>query len=301
MADRTQLQRKLIRWFWYPPQALVAILLYGLLRVLPVDAASAFGGWLLRTAGPTTRSQAIARRNLERAFPDMAEAEIDRIIRGVWDNFGRVVGEWPHLGRLCRTGFAGRVKVVGGEHIERALASGGPVIAITGHHGNWELAAAVCGVFGMPLTVIYRPTQNGLVNWLVWWARRGFTGGMLPKGKEAAAGALAILRQGGKLGVLIDQKLNEGVPVPFFGRDAMTSPIAARLAVRFRCPLLAVRAERTSGVHFQVTIYPPMDIPDTGDRRKDQEDLMLTMNRMLEGWVRERPEQWFWVHRRWPD
>jgi len=301
MAERTQLQRKLIRWFWYPPEAAVAILLYGLLRVLPVDAASALGGWLLRTFGPLTRSDATARRNLERAFPDKSRAEIDRIVRGVWDNFGRVVGEWPHLNRLYRTGFTGRIEVAGSEHIERALTAGGPVIAITGHHGNWELAAAVSGINGMPLTVIYRPTQNGLVNWLVWWARRGFTGGMLPKGKEAAAGALAILRRGDKLGVLIDQKLNEGVPVPFFGRDAMTSPVAARLAVRFRCPVLPIRAERTVGAHYRVTIYPPMDIPDSGDRRKDQEDLMLAMNRMLEGWVRESPEQWFWVHRRWPD
>jgi len=301
MAERTQLQRKLIRWFLHPPQAVAAFLLYGLLRVMPVDAASAFGGWLLRTVGPLTRSDAIARRNLEQAFPNVEGVEIDRIVRAVWDNFGRVVGEWPHLNRLYREGFGGRVEITGGEHLERARQAGGPVIVVTGHHGNWELAGAVCAAHGMPLTVIYRPTQNTAVNYLVLWARRQFTGGLLPKGKEAAVGALAVLREGGNLGVLIDQKLNEGVPVPFFGRDAMTSPVAARLAVGFRCPVLPVRAERTAGARYRVTVYPPMDIPDSGDRKQDQEAVLLEMNRVLEGWVRERPEQWFWVHRRWPD
>ncbi|MDH3230451.1 MAG: lauroyl acyltransferase [Alphaproteobacteria bacterium] len=301
MADRTPLQRKLIRWFLHPPQTVGAFLLYGLLRIMPVDAASAFGGWLLRTVGPLTRSDAIARRNLERAFPDKDRGEIDRIVRGVWDNFGRVIGEWPHLNRLYRSGFGGRVEILGREHLECARDAGGPVIVVTGHHGNWELTGAVCAAHGLPLTVIYRPTQNALVNYLVLWARRHFTGGLLPKGKEAAVGALALLREGGKLGVLIDQKLNEGVPVPFFGRDAMTSPVAARLAVGFRCPVLPVRAERTAGARYRVTIYPPMAIPDSGDRKRDQETVLLDMNHMLEGWVRECPEQWFWVHRRWPD
>ena len=301
MADRTPLQRKLIRWFVHPPLAVLAHLLYGLLRILPVDAASAFGGWLARSIGPSTRADTVARRNLQRAFPDRTPPEIDGIVRNVWENFGRVTGEWPHLNRLYDTGFGGRVTITGAEHIERVRDAGGPAIVITGHHGNWELAGAVCAALGMPLTVIYRPAQNRWVNHLAIWARRRFTGGQLPKGKEAAVGALAVLRNGGKLGVLIDQKLNEGVPVPFFGRDAMTSPVAARLATGFRCPVIAIRAERTAGVHYQVTIYRPLDLPDSGDRKRDQEILLLAMNRMLESWVRERPEQWFWVHRRWPD
>lgn len=301
MAERTQLQRKLIRLFRHPPEAMAAFLLYGLLRAMPVDAASAFGGWLLRTFGPLTRSDAVARRNLRQVFPDKDAAEIDRTVREVWDNFGRVIGEWPHLSRLYGAGLDGRIEIVGEENLIGIRDAGGPLICITGHFGNWELAGATPSMFGLPLTVIYRPAQNPWVNWLVELSRRQFTGGMLPKGRDAAAGALAMLRRGGHLGVLIDQKLNEGIPVPFFGREAMTSPVAARLAVGFRCPVLPIRAERTSGAHYRVTIYPPMKIPDTGDRRKDQKALMLAMNRMLEDWVRARPGQWFWLHKRWPD
>lgn len=301
MADRSQMQRRMIRWFLHPPLALGAYLLYGFLRILPVDVASAFGGWLLRVVGPWTRGERTARRNLERAFPDWDRPRLERTVREVWDNFGRVMGEWPHLNRLYKANFGGRVEIVGAEHIQRARDAGGPVMVITGHHGNWELVGAACSSLGLPLTVIYRPTQNAWVNYLVLLARRHFTGGLLPKGKEAAVGALALLREGGNLGVLIDQKLREGVPVPFFGRDAMTSPVAARLAVGFRCPVIPVRAERTRGAHYRVTIHPPMEIPDSGDRKQDQETLLLDMNRMLEGWVRQKPEQWFWVHKRWPD
>lgn len=301
MADRTPLQRRLIRWFAHPPQAVAAWLLYGMLRLLPVGAASALGGWLMRLIGPRTRADRIARDNLERAFPEKGATEIARILHGVWSNLGRVLGEWPHLNHLYQSGFAGRVEVVGGEHLDRARETGGPAMVITGHHGNWELVGAVSASFGMPLKVIYRPAQNRWVNRLVLLARRYFTGGLLPKGKDAATGALAHLKAGGHLGVLIDQKLNEGVAVPFLGRDAMTSPVAARLAVRFRCPVIAIRAEREKGARYTVTVYPPMEIPDTGDRKQDQEILMLAMNRMLEDWVCDRPDQWFWVHKRWPD
>lgn len=301
MAERSPLQRKLIRWFRYPPQAVGAFLLYGLLRILPVDAASAFGGWLLRIIGPRTRGDAIARRNLQRVFPDKGQAELDRIMRGTWENIGRVMGEWPHLNRLYGSAFSGRAEIEGVEHLVRVREAGGPLICITGHFGNWELAGATPSMFGLPLTVIYRPAQNPWVNWLVELSRRRFTGGMLPKGRDAATGALAILRKGGQLGILIDQKLNEGMAVPFFGHDAMTSPVAARLAVRFRCPLIPIRAERTRGARFKITVYPPMTIPDSGDRDADLRALLLDMNRVLESWVRERPEQWFWVHRRWPD
>lgn len=301
MADRTPLQRKLIRWFAYPPEAVGAYLLYGILRILPMNVASAFGGWLLRRVGPRLRAERIARRNLRNTWPELDDAEIDAVMRHVWDNLGRLLGEWPHLGAWYKAGFNGRVEIVGREHAERIAAAGGPAIVITGHFGNWELAGAVCSMLGMPLKVIFRPAQNVWVNRLIVFTRRHFTGGILPKGKDAAAGALRHLRDGKVLGVLIDQKLNEGIAIPFLERDAMTSPVAARLALRFRCPVLPVRAERIQGTRYRVTFYPPMELPDSGDKNRDLESLMLDMNRMLEGWIRERPEQWFWVHKRWPD
>lgn len=300
MAERSPTQRRLIAWFARPPQAAGAYLLYGLLWLLPLDAASSVGAWLLRLVGPALKADRIARENLRRAFPDMGEAEIDGLLPRIWDHLGRVLGEWPHLGRLYRSDDAERIEIVGGEHLARVKQAGGPLICFTGHFGNWELAGATPARFDMPLTVIFRPARNALVNRLFVRSRAAFAGGMLPKGKDAATGALSLLRDGGHLGALIDQKLNEGEAVPFFGHAAMTSPLAARLALRFRCPVIAIRAQRTRGARFRITVYPPIELPDSGDRGRDQRELMLAMNRMLEAWIRDAPEQWFWVHRRWP-
>jgi len=100
---------------------------------------------------------------------------------------------------------------------------------------------------------------------------------------------------------LVDQQLNEGVPVPFFGRPAMTGTATAALAMRFRCKVLPLRLERLPGTRFRVTIFPAMPFPDEADQQLANLAFMTDVNRMLEDWIRERPEQWFWVHRRWPD
>ena len=106
---------------------------------------------------------------------------------------------------------------------------------------------------------------------------------------------------GGHLGILPDQKMNDGIAVPFFGRDAMTAPALARLALRFDCPVVPLRAERTGGARFHIRFYPPLEIPNSGDRQADVLALMTEVNRIIEGWIIERPEQWLWLHRRWPD
>ena len=103
------------------------------------------------------------------------------------------------------------------------------------------------------------------------------------------------------LTLLVDQKLNDGIPVPFFGRTAMTAPALALLALHFDCAVLPARVERAVGAHFRLTIEPPLPLPRSGQRAADVAALMAAVNRTLETWIRERPEQWFWVHSRWPD
>jgi KDO2-lipid IV(A) lauroyltransferase len=109
------------------------------------------------------------------------------------------------------------------------------------------------------------------------------------------------LAKGAHLAILIDQKMNDGIPVPFFGRPAMTTPVLAKLAQRFKCPVVPARIERLQGAHFRLTVFEPMAIPDTGNPDADAATLMREVHAMMEGWIRHRPDQWFWLHRRWPD
>jgi KDO2-lipid IV(A) lauroyltransferase len=109
------------------------------------------------------------------------------------------------------------------------------------------------------------------------------------------------MRDGGHLGLLIDQKMNEGIPVPFFGRDAWTATAPADLALKFKAPVVPARIVRLPGARFKIEVFPPMELPDTGDRKADVRTLITQMTALIEGWIRDNPEQWFWVHRRWPN
>jgi len=277
-----------------------AALFFAAMRALPVDAASALGGALARHIGPRLGISARARRNLVAALPGLPPGEIELVLRGMWDNLGRVAAEYPHLPRIRVFPPDGRVATSGIEHLDRAIAAGRKVIIFGGHLGNWEIAALAAGQKGIDVAQIYRAANNPLVDRMI--ARfRGTASEFIPKGRVASRRALAALRRGAHLTLLVDQKLNDGIPVPFFGRQAMTAPALALLALRFDCAVLPARVERLNGAHFRLTIHPPLPIPESGERTADVAALMAAVNRTLESWIRERPDQWFWLHSRWPD
>jgi KDO2-lipid IV(A) lauroyltransferase len=275
-------------------------LCFAIFGALPIDVASAIGGRLARWVGPSLGISKRARLNLKAAMPELSAPEIDRIVLGMWDNLGRVVAEYPHLPDIEVFAPNGRVEAIGFENADRALAEGRPVIFFAGHLANWEIAAMSPMQHGMDIAQIYRTANNPLVDRMI-TRLRTWTGELIPKGAAGSRRALAALRNGRNLGMLIDQKLNNGIAVPFFGRPAMTSPVLASFALRFDCAVLPARMERLGGAKFRLTIHPPLDLPRTGDRDADVLTLMTSVNETLERWIRARPEQWLWVHRRWPD
>jgi KDO2-lipid IV(A) lauroyltransferase len=284
----------------YRVEAWVAAVGMRAVAVLPLDRASALGGALARWIGPHLGISKRARLNLEAALPELDSAQVNAIVRGMWDNLGRVAFEYPHLRRIRVFAGDGRVEVHGVENLERALAAKRRVVMFSGHLGNWEIAALAAGQFGLDIAQVYRAANNPLIDRML--ARlRGNLGELIPKGAIASRRAIAALRRGGHLSLLADQKLNDGIAVSFFGRNAMTAPALAMLALRFDCDVLPVRVERVSGARFRLTVYPKLALPDNGDRDADTLALMTSVNRTLETWIRERPEQWFWLHRRWPD
>jgi KDO2-lipid IV(A) lauroyltransferase len=287
-------------------EACGAALFFAAMRMLPVDAASALGGALARWIGPRLGISKRARRNLKAAMPELSAADVEKVVRGMWDNLGRVAAEYPHLRQIgvfppevFQEG-PGRVATAGIEHLDCAVAAGRKVIVFGGHLGNWEIAALAAGQYGIDVAQIYRAANNPLVDRMI--ARfRGTEGEFIPKGAVASRRALAALRRGAHLTLLVDQKLNDGIPVAFFGRPAMTAPALALLALHFDCAVLPARVERLGGAHFRLTIHPPLALPRTGNRTADVAALMGAVNQTLECWIREHPEQWFWLHSRWPD
>lgn len=288
--------RKLI----WRAQSLAAALLFFVVRLLPFDAASAIGGWIGRTVGPRLAVTRRARRNLETAFPEMPPADVERIVRAMWDNLGRAVFEFPHLDRIRIYEPASPVEVAGLEHLDAMRDDGKAGILFSGHFANWELLPLVVAQSGLKVHSVYRAPNNPYMQPL--FEKRGpGAGELLPKGARGARRAIQLLGQGEHLGMLIDQKMNDGIAVPFFGRDAMTAPALAQFALKYDCPVLSGRIERLDGARFRVTFSPPTVLVRTGDRHADVAAAMRDVNRTLEDWIRARPEQWLWLHNRWPD
>ncbi len=278
-----------------------------LLRSLGPVASSNLLGALSRAVGPLLPVSRVADSNLRAALPALDAAARRRVVRGVWDNLGRTVGELPHIAGLHETDAGPGWELVGGDTLRWLAAKGGPAIFFSGHIGNWELLPVAAAARGLPVSLFYRPAENKQVDALILGLRRQAVRStaqadmrLFPKGAAGARQSLAHLSRGGRLAMLMDQKMNDGIEARFFGRPAMTAPALAVLALRLRCPVVPAYVERLGPARFRVTCEPPLDLPDGADRQADVAALTQTVNDTLERWIRAKPESWLWLHRRWP-
>lgn len=274
-------------------------LLAWVLGLLPLEAGSNFGGWLLRTLGPLTRQQNVIRTNLRIAFPDRPAAWIDTATKGVWDNVGRSFIELPFVHRIIAE--PGRVELIGRDRLDALRDGGKPVILVSGHMGNWEVMIAALLAAGLDVLVAYRSANNPYVDERIRRARAQYgIRRFAPKDSGNMRRLLKSLNDGISIALLTDQRTEEGEAVPFFGKPAHTAPGAARLALKKGAPMVPVAVERLPGVRFRVTVHEPIPPPRTNDPEADVTEMVRRMNAQLESDIRLAPSQYFWVHRRWP-
>jgi KDO2-lipid IV(A) lauroyltransferase len=282
--------------------AVARVLLWTARRLGP-SAAARTAGRLAAAIGPNLPLSAVARRNLAAALPERTEPERAGILRAMWENLGRTVAEFPHLPALRETASGPGYEVVGDAHLLAPPAHVGPALYLSAHYGNWELLPKILAERGAAFAPVYRRAANpGIARAIE--ALRADASGMMPafpKGPAGARAAAVHLARGGRLGMLIDQKLNEGIEVPFLGRLAMTTPFPAQLALRYRCPVILGRIDRIGPLRFRLTVEAPLPLPASGDLAQDVLTLTRAINHVLEGWIRARPDHWLWLHRRWPE
>jgi len=269
------------------------------MRALPIDVASALGGRLARWIGPLTRQHRVAGRNLRLAFPDLDEGARARLLAAQWDNLGRTFFEFPCMDRL--TPASGRVEVVGAERLAAVAAGGRPAVFVSGHFANWEVMPAVILAAGAPCDITYRAANNPYVDARIKESRRRYGVTLFaPKGADGARELLDALQRGVSVAMMNDQKYDGGVSAAFFGRTVDTLPAAARLAIRFGTVVAPMSVQRLKGARFRCVAHPPIEMPATGDRTADIAEGVAAITRFIEDRIRERPAEWFWVHRRWP-
>lgn len=275
--------------------------LWRLSRSVSPDCASETGRKLLRVLGPRLRKTRVIRRNLQIAFPEKSAAEIEQLIGDVWGNLGSVLAEYPHLGTICNREAASRLEIVRKGDSEVSGKGRGPAVFVTAHLANWEVAAGAVVWEGIPLTGIYTPIQNPRINELLYRAREELNCGMV-KREGAVRQLIKALKKGVSVGLIVDQRVDSGEPVPFFGRSMKTSIAPAQLALRSRCALIPVQVQRLGGARFRVIFHEAVQ-PDDTTASEREKTLQMTrkVNALFESWIRERPYEWMCTKRRWPN
>jgi KDO2-lipid IV(A) lauroyltransferase len=273
------------------------------LKLFPADSAIWFVSEAAKGLGMWYPRTKLARENLKLAFPEKSDEEIEQILHDMWRNLGRVAAEYVYLDEIFdfdeEDQSKGRVEIAGAENFESLKALDGPAVCFTGHTGNWEILPIGAAAYGLNITALFRPPNNQYMAKRVLSARTTSMGHLVPS-KAGASWALAhVMDEGGKVGVLVDQFFARGVEVEFLGRQTMANPLLAKLARQYDCPVYPARCVRLPGGRFRLEIEKPLKIPKNANGSVDVTQLTQDVNDCVAKWVREKPEQWLWLHKRW--
>jgi KDO2-lipid IV(A) lauroyltransferase len=258
-----------------------------------------------RTVGPWLPEHRLGRANLAAAFPDKSADEIERILLGVWDNLGRVVAEFAHLDRLMVGDPLAlpyiKYDAVAIERFNRIRDDGKPALVFAAHLANWELPAIIAAAFGLDALVLYRRPNVGAVADALIALRQNSMGTLVATDATAPIRLARALEANRHVAMLVDQHYVKGVDVTFFGRRCKANPLIATLARHVECPIYGTRIIRLPNGAFRGEVTEAIELARDADGGVDIAGTMQKITTVIEGWVREHPEQWLWLHRRWRD
>jgi Kdo2-lipid IVA lauroyltransferase/acyltransferase len=289
-------------------QAAVGALTIGILRTAryfdPIKTANLFGR-IARSIGPMMREQKIGRANLAIAFPEKSPAEIEAILAGVWDNLGRIGAEFAHLDHIWEYDPArpedSRIEIEkrSYELFTQLRLDGKPALIFAGHLANWELPALAAVAHGLDAAILYRRSNIASADRIIQDMRAGKMGTLIPAGRDAPLRLAEALKGGQHVGMLVDQYLTGGVEVTFFGCKTRANPMLARLLRQIECPVHGVRIIRLPGNRFRAELSEEVKPVRDAAGQINIQGTMQAVTSVIEGWIREYPDQWLWLHRRW--
>jgi KDO2-lipid IV(A) lauroyltransferase len=290
-------------------EAAVGALTVGLLRTTryfdPLKTANLFGR-ATRFIGRRLREDQIGRANLTAAFPEKPAEEIETILAGVWDNLGRVGAEFAHLDHIwdydpnhpekpSRIEFSPRTK----ELFDQLRDDGKPALFFASHLGSWELPALGAVAHGLDAAILFRRPNIQSADRAIERIRAVKMGTLIPAGREAPLKLAQALQDGKHVAMLVDQYLTNGVEVTFFGRKTTANPMLARLRRQVECPIHGTRIIRLPNNRFRAELSEEVKPAFDASGQIDVRGTMQAITDVVEDWVREYPEQWLWLHRRW--
>ena len=259
--------------------------------IFPLRIAENIGANLGTVVGIFARRRnRIGLFNLRVAFPEKTEQERKKILNQMWRHFGRLIADLPHNRQVLN-----EARFKGIEYLRNAYANGKGGFVCSAHIGNWELSVAKQIAPGFVMNPVYRPANNWFLDKLLFSRRKGIK---IPKGRTGARLMIETLKQGKFISILCDQKFREGITLTLFGMPAQTATAMASLAIKMNVPIIMVKAIQQSDGHYLLTVHPPVPIPVGLPRADAERQIMTTVNQIYEQWIRENPEHWLWIHRR---
>lgn len=268
-----------------------------ILKRLSPDLSSLLVGKAVRFIGPLLKRSHRADENLKLIFPELRVSGRKHIIREMWENVGRIAGEYPHIETILSD--RKRIRLSGMNDVKAALVGHKAALLLSAHFGNWEMTLAAGRAAGLTQANVYRPVDNqGLDELLVSLRGDVASGGLIAKGDGNMRQMMRALKDGISIGMLVDQREDRGVLIPFLGKEAYTLHGPALLARRMNVPIFLGVARRREGVNFEVECR---HIPAVRTEDAEQDAIATTraINDQLSEWIKAEPEQWFWFHNRW--
>ncbi len=272
----------------------VFLVFLNIIKLLRIDTASNICAAAAKYIGPKLRTNRIIRNNLKYVYPNITDEKIDALQKEIWDNFGRYIGEFPYVNRQTS-----RVEIENIEVIEELQKKNIPFIAFCGHFANWDFVLpTVLKEIGFA-SVIYRKINNKFIDKYVRSKRASLGAQLICKGPKGAKDLIKAIKERNVILMLVDQKMNEGIKVPFLNKPAMTSEAIAVIARHYNYPIVPSQIIRKNGANFKVIFHTPFFANRSDEKENDVYETMLKINDSLSDWVNENPGQWFWMHQRW--
>ena len=284
---------KNVKYFF---EFLVILILLIIFKITGYKIASNLGNSIGKMIGPKFRSKKVIVDNIKNFKPDIKENEINKIVKKMWGNYGRILAEYVHIPEFRRRRLDNYLKIEGLENLEKIKSSGKPTIFISGHFNNFELMAMIIEREGVDLSAVYRPLNNRFLNILMEYLRENYIcKNQIKKGLRGVREALKYFKNGKSLAIMIDQRVSEGINSKLFGKNALTTTIPAQFVKKFGCVIQPVYIQRKNGIYFEVFFDEHLSF----DKNESIENITKKLNYWLEQKIIKNPAQWIWSHNRW--
>jgi KDO2-lipid IV(A) lauroyltransferase len=278
----------------------IFIIFFYFLRALSLKSATCLCAWLAKLIGPLLSASKLAKKNINYVGIEKSDKKISFMVSEAWDNFGRFIAEFAHLSKLSDQEISQMIEIENFDRLQQLVKNNEPFILFTGHFANWDLALSQMSKLNIEISVVYRKANNPYVDKIIRETRLRKNINLIEKGPQGFKELIKSLRLKRPIIMLVDQRMNQGIEVPFMGRPAMTADAIAKIALQFNykvIPAQIIRIHHSS--KFKAIIHDEIKIVKTDNTEQGIYEILLKINKMLESWVMQNPTQWFWFHNRW--